>query len=1603
MATSTVTTALKVDDKNYKNKLDQAKKDLQELSNQQLKSNRELISADREIVNAKKRLEASIKSADKAQIKADREALKGANARRATIISANRAIADSTKYMQQAVEVENKSTKAISRNTKERLKSKKATDSSTNSLVRHLRQIETLIVAYYAVRTAFKNTLGIGIQVNRMMEDNTSGIAALLSANTQMTLSNGKVTNSYDKFVIGQKLAAQTMEDLRLASVKTYATFPQLTEIFQQAIGQTLSMGDSFGTTTKQITENTIKLSQRMSNIAGAIGMPMDRAKEEIRSLLSGNASTDSLISTMLFGSPGAANKAIRDAKARGQNGMKDMLDGILKPFDVLAGVDSYTKNLLSLQDAWSNLMRKMSEPAFDALKDIFKELAKDINNFSANLDNMGTKLENAKKNIKSFYDFVTPLATNPLPTASTVGLDPEDIKKKLNNVKKLISDTRKDIESESALEKTTDFMFGKGFYDKSKQNDLVGYLRLKNKLQREYNVLIKDGALKTEEEEKSYEMTIVKRKKEADLLTKVALDEKALEQVKKFTKKTEDEITKLMQQKAEWQKVVLEDNKKLNNENYKNEISQRAILEHRKQIVDGILATEQKISEIEKKSQSVSNITRDIDTTGMSADTRGQMYAGLFDIYENTDQENDIQKWIIKTEETINKEIANLDIDPIEIKFTGWDEVSNGIAGTLNSLSDMSKATKEYNKIQEDTKSTEDQKTKSSEAYGQSVMSNTVGMTDAMVNFYSEDDSRRKKQQKASEVFHVAQMAMQLAQMYQAGTLAVLTQGAGDPYTAFPRMAAMAALVASFGIMLSGSGSTPDTYEQIQNPNSTTVFGGGDETSTSLANSLETLEDFAQPQFRELSKMSDYLESIEKNIRGISSDVIRTGGFALGEGGVNATSSYSNQPFSNGIAGTGALLGGIAGAGAMGGMGAMGALELYSPYVLGAVAVDKLLDLGITDKIGGIVNSVLGSIGLGGGGYNWQQLSGSGIAFGNGATSGTYSSSEGYYGGTSSQQSFTPQTLENLIEDFAGSLFQTQSFESMSKSFWGSASYSYWSTTTYKELDKELSNSLSRTFENIRDSIVLSSSILETDVTDRLNNMVVNIGSIDLKGLSGDALVEKLQTEFSAQSDKFVDALYGTELDNFQDIGEGLYETLIRVSTGINEAKYYTDRLGNSFETINYKDIIDTKGEVGFEALLQSIIKADEATYGLSNGVVQMLSVMNTSAEDLFDTYNTLETIRANLSVTGQDEKNLSSSFFVGAGGVQEFDDALNSYFKNFLSKAEQEAELTRRLNKEFDKLGVNAPKGIESFKEMIENIDTTTDSGAELYGRMILLSESFSEVYGTMEETGNVAQTFSSAMDRVKNSIIAGVSAIDTLLDEGRRLKTSAMVSNQDYTGIFSQFKDNLTKTLDAAKTGDIRAGTYASETVASSQAYVKALEEGASNAATLAFGKARLAQELSLVDGNQIDTTLDDINNTAIAMLGADSDIVKWLATINGSVEDMTFQQYKDQELNKEAYSIVAQEQGIAVPFANGGIVTKPTIGLIGEAGYNEAVIPLKNPNDPLQMSALVREIRDLKEENRQIKNIMIKLELNTKKIETNSKSCASSLINIEEEVA
>ena len=74
------------------------------------------------------------------------------------------------------------------------------------------------------------------------------------------------------------------------------------------------------------------------------------------------------------------------------------------------------------------------------------------------------------------------------------------------------------------------------------------------------------------------------------------------------------------------------------------------------------------------------------------------------------------------------------------------------------------------------------------------------------------------------------------------------------------------------------------------------------------------------------------------------------------------------------------------------------------------------------------------------------------------------------------------------------------------------------------------------------------------------------------------------------------------------------------------------------------------------------------------------------------------------------------------GAGTITDLQSGFKAYFENFLSDDEQLAYKTEQLTEKFNSLGLALPSSNLAFKDLLLNIDETTASGQELYGRIII-----------------------------------------------------------------------------------------------------------------------------------------------------------------------------------------------------------------------------------------------------------------------------------------
>ena len=262
------------------------------------------------------------------------------------------------------------------------------------SLVRHIRRLESLAVAYYAVTRAYQSTFGAGVQLNREYENMELGLSALLAAKTKAVDVNGKEVDSFMALQAAQASTRDTLMDIKKAALDTPATFSQMVGFYQQAIGHALAAGDAFGSSLDEISQNTITLTKRMSSLGSSVGMSMDLVNEEIRSLMSGDVSRDSKLALILFGNPTDANAAIKAAKQQ-VGGLTKLFNEALSPFQSLEGIMTFDKQLNHLVYQIQEVQREASKPVFNDLQESFRVMTEYLKENGDQISRSFTELYN--------------------------------------------------------------------------------------------------------------------------------------------------------------------------------------------------------------------------------------------------------------------------------------------------------------------------------------------------------------------------------------------------------------------------------------------------------------------------------------------------------------------------------------------------------------------------------------------------------------------------------------------------------------------------------------------------------------------------------------------------------------------------------------------------------------------------------------------------------------------------------------------------------------------------------------------------------------------------------------------------------------------------------------------------------------------------------------------------------------------------------------------------------------------------------------------------------------------------------------------------------
>lgn len=346
-----------------------------------------------------------------------------------------------------------------------------------------------------------------------------------------------------------------------------------------------------------------------------------------------------------------------------------------------------------------------------------------------------------------------------------------------------------------------------------------------------------------------------------------------------------------------------------------------------------------------------------------------------------------------------------------------------------------------------------------------------------------------------AAIAFSLAQQIRELAALPVKGAAAILGQAQGDPYTAFARMAAMAATVAALISSVGGAFGGGGSVNSSSAPTSTgtgTVLGDKTAESTSLGSSLQLLADINYKSYLQLTKLNDNITGILKGITGITTyqaqgNVLNSNSFNLSKEASTARSLIE---------------------------GAIKGVKMINTVVEQLPVVGKL--------VGGLMQGV----------SNW-------IA-------------NGIFGKTTSKVTdvgiqTNKQLAGQLLIGMDASIKQYTTIEEKTKSWFSSSTKIFDITTgasaTAVKVFTGVFNSVTSTMKQLAEG--LSSGAV--DAVYRYNFPALKIS---LKGKTAEQISKKLNAVLSAQLDKMATAVFGGVFGDLQAVGEGMFQTVSRLYT---------------------------------------------------------------------------------------------------------------------------------------------------------------------------------------------------------------------------------------------------------------------------------------------------------------------------------------------------------------------------------------------------------------------------------------------------------------------
>jgi hypothetical protein len=557
-----------------------------------------------------------------------------------------------------------------------------------------------------------------------------------------------------------------------------------------------------------------------------------------------------------------------------------------------------------------------------------------------------------------------------------------------------------------------------------------------------------------------------------------------------------------------------------------------------------------------------------------------------------------------------------------------------------------------------------------------------------------------------------------------------------------------MAALVAGLGVAIGGIGGGDTTAKDRQAAQGTgTVLGNSTAKSASISRAIELSAANSSTQIDYLSGMLASLRAIETGIGSFASQLVQS---------TDITNPNINLNTNNGLAST-ATTAGLATGGAL--LGMTGAA--WTAAAGSGIAGSALASLGAAaGPLGAVAGALVGGI--------ISKIP----AISNALTS--------VFGGKQSlQDSGFTMDKASLAAILAGGARANSYADVKTDGGWF---HSDKSNTQLKSLGQDANVQFSLVIESLADSVTEAGKLLGVSGTGfeaQLNSFVIDIGKVSLKGKTGDEIQKELEAVFSKLGDQMASYAVGG-LQQFQKVGEGYLETLVRVASDYAKVDASLQSIGKTFGSIGVQSIAAREGLI---ALMGGIDQFQSQTAGFGSNFL-------TKEEQLAPVAKFVDDQLAVLGlgyVKSRDQfKAVALSQDLNTAAGQKLFASLMSLQEAFAATHAAAVDLTKTEQEVADER-----------KDLQDQLDQVTMTQAQLAAKA---RNALAEVNRPLYDLVQTAQKLADTATSVEKFRDAAKSLNDSLLTGS----LSVLTPEQQY----AELRDQYQKTKAAALAGDTKA---------------------------------------------------------------------------------------------------------------------------------------------------------------------------------------------------